>query len=342
MTGELMTLTARFAERDRRNGRFLIEEMLAMCEQLGVATSIALRGIGGFGPTHVARSDRALTLSEDPPAVLIALDSEDVMRGLADEVAMMIRRGVVTLQRDRPRPDLPADAVVRVSLYLGRRHRVAGNPGHVAVCAALHRLGFTAAEVLLGVDGTIGGRRRRAHFIGRNADVPLRISAVGTVPQLDAARAELLAQLPAAPITVDPVVVCRSAGNALAPIPEPNESGYLKLIVRTAEDTLYDGRPIHRGLITRLMAAGHVGGATSVRGIWGYLNGEAPHGDRFLSLTRHVPVVTSIVDTAESIARSFPIVEELTGSGGLVTCEPVDAAVSRDDGRSRGRLGPAG
>lgn len=337
-----MTLTARFAERDRRNGRFLVEEMVEMFARRELATSVVLRGIAGFGPSHLARTDRSLTLSEDPPAVLIAVDGAQAIPAVADEVAAMISRGVVTLQHDRAQAGPRADTAARLSVYLGRRHQLAGKVGHVAVCELLHRLQFTAAEVLLGVDGTISGHRRRAHLFGRNADVPLRVTAVGTAAQLDTARSELGRQLPTAPITVDPVVVCRSGGHTVAPLPEPGDSGYLKLIVRTAEDTLHDRRPIHRGLIARLMQAGHVGGATSVRGIWGFHNGAVPHGDGFLSLTRHVPVVTSIIDTAANIARSYPVVEELTEREGLVTCQHVDAAVTRDNGQGRGSLGPAG
>jgi PII-like signaling protein len=88
---------------------------------------------------------------------------------------------------------------------------------------------------------------------------------------------------------------------------------------------------LHAALIRALRESG-AGGATCLRGIWGFHGDRAPHGDRLLQLRRHVPVVTIIVDTPEGIARSFGIIDEVTGHAGLVTSEmvPALAAVSED------------
>ena len=65
-----------------------------------------------------------------------------------------------------------------------------------------------------------------------------------------------------------------------------------------------------------------------LRGIWGFHGDHKPHGDKLFQLTRQVPVTTIIVDTPEWIARSFDIVDELTGEHGLVTSEMVPAVMS--------------
>jgi len=49
-----------------------------------------------------------------------------------------------------------------------------------------------------------------------------------------------------------------------------------------------------------------------------------------------VPVTTIIVDTPESIAHSFDIVDELTTRHGLVTSEMVPAALSLGGGQRLG------
>ena len=334
---EIMTLTAYFAERERRNGRFLAEEMLDLYEQRGVAAAVMLRGIASFGPAHVVRSDRSLSLSEDPPVTLTAVDTPERVAPLAAEVAQMLGRGVLTLERGRAGDPGAHDGDVRLSVYLGRRQRVAGAPGYIAVCDVMHRLGFVSAEVFLGVDGTAHGQRRRARFLSRNVEVPLVVVGVGSAAQAAGVVAEIRPRLDDPVITVERILVCKTAGRPVAD-PTTLPGAFLKLTVRTDEDSGHEGTPVHRALIRRLMAAEHANGATVLRSIWGYHGDQVPHGDRFAQLARHVPVSTVIVDTADSIAASYAVVDELTTTHGLVTCEVVPAMLAVDDGRTRGRL----
>jgi PII-like signaling protein len=62
---------------------------------------------------------------------------------------------------------------------------------------------------------------------------------------------------------------------------------------------------------------------TVLRGIRGFHDDRPPHGDRLLQLGRRVPVVTTVVDTAEAIAAAFRLVDDLTREHGLVTVEEV-------------------
>ena len=97
-----------------------------------------------------------------------------------------------------------------------------------------------------------------------------------------------------------------------------------KLMVYTSEAARCEGQPIHRAIVRRLLAAG-IGGATTVRGVWGFHGDHAPHGDRLLQLGRRVPAVTIVVDTPERIATAFSVIDELTAQQGLVTSETVPA-----------------
>ena len=346
VNGDLLTLTAYFAEREGANGRFLAEEMLDLFDARQVATSVMLRGIASFGPTNVLRSDRSLSLSEDPPVTITAVDTPDRIRALADEVVAITNRGLITLERGSTAPTTATERTsdaVRLTLYLGRKQRIAGAPGYIAVCETLHRLGFVSAETLLGVDGTIAGQRERARFFSRNARVPLVISGVGTPEQATTAAQELRAMLPDARLTAEQVRVCKREGTKLAdPYGAPTDTDgleqFLKLTVRTAENSLHGGRPIHRALVQRLKESDHASGATVLRGVWGFHGGQQPHGDRFLQLTRDVPVTTVIIDDARRIAASFEIVDELTTGDGGVTCEVVPAMLAVHNGQTRGSL----
>lgn len=314
---DILTLKVYFAERERSGDRFLADAMLDLFEKRAIATSIMLRGIASFGPTNILRSDRSLSLSEDPPVTISAIDTADKITALADDVAALTRRGVITVEREGEPAAIPHDTV-RMTLHLGRRHRISGEPAYVAVCAVLHRHGFAGADVYLGVDGTVAGLRHRAKFFSRNNDVPLSIVGVGTGAQADAAVDELRGLLPDAWFKIEPTVLCKNGGQRLA-APALPDGGFHALAVGTSESSLHDGRPIHRELIRRLKASPHASGATVLRGIWGFRGTERPHGDRFLQLARHVPVTTILLDTAANIAASYPIVDELTEHEGLVT-----------------------
>lgn len=314
-----------------------------------------LRGIASFGPLGMLRTDESLSLSEDPPAVIYAVDAESTINDLVDNVVAMTRRGLVTLERaqlvqsDVIPTIVEADAgdTVKLSVYVGRLERVAGLPAYRAVCDTLYCNGFTVAAALLGVDGTARGERYRARFFSRNVNVPTMVISLGTASQASAAVAELNAVLTNPLMTIERIQLCKREGELLSvPHELPANDGHgrplwQKLMVHTTEGVMHDGAPIHREIVRRLLKSESAQGATAVRGIWGFQGDEKPHGDRLLQLVRKVPVVTIIVDTPESIARSFRVVDELRAEHGVVTCEMVPAALSINGSARRGNLQPA-
>jgi PII-like signaling protein len=351
-----LKLTTYFGERQRTVGdggrpRFLADALLDLFDTREIATSVMLRGIASFGPRHVLRTDESLSLSEDPPVAIAAVDVESKISGLVDDVVAMTGRGLVTLERARlvggsAALEVSADKEAKLTVYIGRQERVGGLPAHRAVCDLLYRRELSSGAVFLGVDGTSHGERYRAAFFSRNVNVPLMIVAVGTPPQVSAAVAELSALAPRALLTVERVRVCKRGGELFdrpQRLPGADAHGrplWQKLMVHTSEATTHGGVPIHRALVHRLLESEMVRGATVLRGIWGFYGDHKPHGDKLFQLTRRVPVVTVIVDTPERIARSFDIVDDVTVEHGLVTSEVVPAAVSvdRSDREGNGSL----
>ena len=117
MNDTYLKLTAYFGERQRAGSRFLAEAMLDLYAEREVATSVMLRGIASFGPRHVIRSDQSLTLSEDPPVAIAAVDTAATIGALVDDVVAMTPRGLITLERARllgGRP-MPGTAATRSS-----------------------------------------------------------------------------------------------------------------------------------------------------------------------------------------------------------------------------------
>ena len=218
--------------------------------------------------------------------------------------------GLLTVERARlitgapgavPVPaDLPGTA--KLTVYLGRQERAYRVPAFVAVCDLLHRRGIDGATALLGVDGTAHGRRERARFFSRNAEVPMMIIAIGSADRIARVLPELGALLPRPFITLERARVCKRDGQLLGrpqALPGVDEHGlalWHKLMIYTSEAARHDGQPIHRAIVRRLRSAG-LSGATTQRGVWGFHGDRPPHGDRLLQLGRHVPAVTIVVDS---------------------------------------------
>jgi PII-like signaling protein len=348
---DCLKLTIYGGERHRAGGAFTADALLDLYGRHGVATSVLLRGAQGFGVKHQLRTDRLLTLSEDLPVVSVAVDARERIEALLPEAAALADHGLLTLERARmltgevqpvALPEGPHEAT-KLTVYVGRRERSGGAPAHVAVCDLLHRRGIAGATVLLGVDGTVHGERRRAAFFGRNADVPLMVIAVGAGAATAGVLPELGELLSRPLITLERVEVCKRDGALLTPpraVSGTDERGlaiWQKLMVYSSEQALVGGVAQHAELVRRLRRAG-AAGATTLRGIWGFHGDHAPHGDRLLRLRRHVPIVTVIVDTPARIAEWFAIVDEVTCERGLVTSELVPALSARHEGGERGGL----
>lgn len=359
MSQEGLKLTTYFGERSRVKGVLLADELLNIHARHGIRSSVLLRGVQGFGAKHRLRSDRLLTLSEDLPLVCVAVDGREQIERLLADVSSIGHEGLMTLERaglyggarDSQQeitsvgsdPSLvvgtadeglgvqdPARAA-KLTVYLGRHERVDGSPAFVAVCKALHESGVAGATVLLGVDGTRHGARKRARFFARNQNVPLMVVSVGDQNRISAAIGRLEQMLNEPLFTLEGVRVCKRDGVLLERPNDESSSGEYgmdicqKLTIVISEAAVRERRSVYVELVRRLRAAS-AAGATSMRGIWGFHGDHAPHGDRLLSIRRHVPVLTETIDTPERIAALFPIVDELTRGQGLVTSELVPAS----------------
>jgi PII-like signaling protein len=356
-----LRLSVYFGERDFHDGRLLAEELIDVYARHRVQTSVLLRGIEGFGIKHQLATERLLTLSEDLPLLALAVDTPERIEGVAAEVRALSPQGTITLERARLLRSISAgiepdagSGEVKLTVYVGRQERVAGAPAYVAIVDCLHRHGVAGASVMLGLDGTIHGIRRRARFLARNEHVPLMIQSVGERARIERALAALAGawsgdggtgaggrSVPA--MTLERVRVCKRDGELLAEperAPDTDADGlayWQKLVVYTSERSRHEQEPVHGALVRRLRLEG-AAGATALRGQWGYHGAHRPHGEAFWSLARHVPVLTLLLDTPANMGRWFAIVDELTRETGLVTSELVPALRAAGPGIEHGGL----
>ena len=222
---EYQKLTTYFGERQRSGGAFVADALLELYGRHEIAASILLRGTEGFGLKHHLRTDRSLSLSEDLPLVAVAVDTRPRIEAVLGPALALNRTGLVTLEGARLLDDTAVagpDEATKLTVYLGRQERVYRVPAFVAVCDLLHRRGVDGATALLGVDGTAHGRRQRAAFFSRNAEVPMMIIAVGAGEQISRVLPELGALLRRPLLTLERVRVCKRDGRSLA---LPGETG---------------------------------------------------------------------------------------------------------------------
>jgi PII-like signaling protein len=333
-------LTTYFSERDRSGDRFLAEALFDVYERHQLHTGVLLRGVEGFGQRHQLQSDSLLTPSEDLPAVSIAIDTRARIELALPDVLAVANHGLISLERAQivtgedvralALPDDP-DRAIKLTLYGGRSIRTGGQAGYVAAVDLLKRSGAAGASVLLAVDGTLHGRRQRARFFARNANVPLMLLTVGDARSIAAALAGASELLTDTVATIERVQVCKVDGAALSSpsaIADRDASGLpilQKLMIHAEEQAKVEGQPLHRVLVRRLREAG-AAGATVLRGVRGFYGGHEPFADRLLSLRRNVPVHVVLVDTPDNVRRWWPIIDELTADTGLVTSELVPAS----------------
>jgi PII-like signaling protein len=287
-----LRLTVAFGERDRVAGAFLGDAIAGLLATHEVRASALLRGALGYGPHHALRTDRLLTLSEDPPMVALAADERSRIHAVVEALERLSPRGLVaTEEAGTSAPAAGGEA--RLTAFLPR-----GSDPHAAV-ERLHAAGAHAAAVLLGVDGTAGGTRHRARFRGGNADVPLVVLALGPAGALAAA----------------------GIPGDLDPLHDDPAAPATRITVVTAEDVLHAGRPLHEALV-RAWRAERIAGATALRGVYGFHRGAAPRGDTLLALRRRVPVVVEAIVPAAQRERAVRVAEALTG--GRPSIGPVD------------------
>lgn len=90
MTTEGLKLSVYCGERDRLEGRLLCDALVDRLAQAEVLASVLLRGVEGFGIKHQLRADRLLTLSQDLPLVVVAVDHAARLGCVVPEVLEMV------------------------------------------------------------------------------------------------------------------------------------------------------------------------------------------------------------------------------------------------------------
>jgi PII-like signaling protein len=80
------------------------------------------------------------------------------------------------------------------------------------------------------------------------------------------------------------------------------------LRLHLSERDRYRGKPLYEAIVEKCREL-HIAGATVFRGMEGYGASSELHKSRLL--THDLPIMITVVDSAENIARLLPVVEEM-------------------------------
>ncbi len=92
------------------------------------------------------------------------------------------------------------------------------------------------------------------------------------------------------------------------PIPTPAKI----LRLHFSEQDRYQGKPLYEAIVEKCRELG-IAGATVYRGLEGY--GETAEVHRPHLLAHDLPIIVTVVDSAENVARLLPVVEDMMDKG---------------------------
>jgi PII-like signaling protein len=333
--GEMLQLRFYFGERDRDGDAPLDAAVMAACARQGVSAAALLRAVEGFGAKQRMRTDRMLTLSEDPPLVAVAVGESERVEALGEEIHGIAHDGLLALNQVTTPDGVRSSAdQVRVTIW---GPRTGSRSPHMSAVDAFHRHGAKAAIVLLGVDGVLDGERRRARFVASNHEVPALTVAVGEWGRIEAALAEVDGA--ASFVTVEPVETSRRIGTVslhAEPAVEPkllieqpslHRAPATRVTYVTSEIAMSGPHPRYLELVHRLREEG-ASGVTALRGVWGFRGATPPHGDRVLALRRDVPILVEAIDAPEAAARWRELALSFAGDDDVVHSQAIEKTLT--------------
>jgi PII-like signaling protein len=351
MIADALKLSVYFGESVTAGPDLASDALMRALQRRGIATAALLRGIEGFGMNRRIHAQRFPDVSTDLPLLAVAVGARMRIEAALDDVDRAVPRGLVTLEHARlasaadvARAEFPVGLgrAAKLTIYCGSDERVRGRRVYREAVNALRRHGATGAIVLGGVDGLVGGQRRRARLFASNG-APMVIISVGPAELLRRSLAHLAELLPAPMVTLEAIAQVKHDGDLLEPPPSAVGAAaagadvWQSIRVYTRRTAEVDGQPLYGALTRRLREAG-AAGATTILGEWGFSSDEPPHGDKLGRVKSHRPTYTVCIDRPGRIAELWPIIDELTIEHGIVTSRFVPGYRERSADTAHGSL----
>lgn len=156
--------------------------------------------------------------------------------------------------------------------------------------------------------------------------LPIRIEFVESPDKVDEVLPTLYEMVTDGLIEVQETTVVKVARKSSQPkpaLPHERREGPAKLLrVFLGEDDRWHGEPLYDALVKKLRMM-EIAGATVYRGILGYGAKGHPHRRSFFHPARDLPVMVSVIDTAEKVQEAVEAIEAMLEDG-LIVISDVD------------------
>ncbi len=218
---------------------------------------------------------------------------------------------------------LPKGAARKVTIFVNEdtQHHF-GSLSDAILTFLLHKgvAGATATRAMAG----FGAHRalHAANMEARAEHLPIRIEFVESASRVDELMPTLYDMVSDGLIEVQDTHVVKSAAKDAPPEPAPPRvelRGAARLMrIYLGESDRWHGEPLYEAIVKRLRLL-DVAGATVFRGLEGF--GETAELHRRHLLHRDQPIVVTIVDSPENIARLIPELEPLLATAVLAVSD---------------------
>jgi PII-like signaling protein len=154
--------------------------------------------------------------------------------------------------------------------------------------------------------------------------LPIRIEFVETPEKVDEVLPTLYEMVSDGLIEVHDTTVVKLARKPVKPgaaLPHERKQGAAKLLrVFMGEADKWHDVPLYDAIVQKLLMM-DIAGATVYRGILGYGAKGHQHKATFFHPTRDLPVMVSVIDTAEKISAAAEVIEGMLEDGLIVTSD---------------------
>ncbi len=210
----------------------------------------------------------------------------------------------------------------KLIVYVNAAQHYQGEPTYEAIVKFLHRHGCAGATVTRAVAGYgANGKLHEAHLFSLTDDVPMRIEAVDSAQKIEALLPWIYEMVEHGLIEVqDTEVVKHAAGltKEKREVKHEKLEGAAKMVrIYIGEDDRWEGEPLYEAIVKKLRMM-DIAGATVYRGLMGYGGSQRVHRSGWLGLSHDLPIMITVVDTAEKIRAILPVLDEMVAEGLVV------------------------
>ena len=155
--------------------------------------------------------------------------------------------------------------------------------------------------------------------------LPIRIEFVDSAETIDALLPTLYDMVSDGLIEVQDTIVVKAAMKERAQLeakrPHEKQQGKARMMrIFLGEADQWNGEPLYDAIVKQLRMI-EISGATVYRGILGYGAKGHTHKQRFLHISRDLPVVITVVDSVDKLQEAMEKIESMMTDGLIVTSD---------------------